>query len=296
MKFVWVLNPDAERELGAVASYAVKTAFKARISERRHLFEKLCQGEPFSFAHDLEYVPQGEQALLWCPTTYGKRCARDAGLGVSPSPTMQVLRRVHDKRFLSQSLDQIALPGRVIIESEGAWRDYLSRATGDTRVKRFFGYAGKGQRVWKKGGGRDDERWLVDSLRQGGFIAEPNWEDAEQYSMHGFVDGRGVLLGEPCLLLTDRSGAPTEVRRLGIHEARRAPDNLHEIATLTAEKLREVGYFGPFGLDILCGPAGPRLIDLNPRFTLGWSQGLGPRRSEALSRALTPVPSGPDWC
>ncbi len=296
MKFVWVLNPDAERELGAVASYAVKNAFKERISERRHLFEKLCQKEPFFFAHDLDQAHQGERALLWCPTNYGKSCARDAGLTVSASPTMHVLRRVHDKRFLSQSLEQLALPGRTVIESEDAWRDYLSRATEETRVKRFFGYAGKGQRVWKKEGGRDDERWLVDSLRQGGFIAEPDWSGAEQYSMHGFVDGRGILLGEPCRLLTDRCGAPIEVRQLGTYEKQHAPDSLREIASLTAEKLLEAGYFGPFGLDILCGPAGPSLIDLNPRFTLGWSQGFGPRRSEALERALTPVPSGPDWC
>lgn len=296
MKFVWVLNPDAERELAAVASYAVKAAFKSRISERRPLFAKLCQEEPFFFSHELEPAEVGVRALLWCPTSHGRRSALDAGLLVSASPTMQVLRMVHDKRFLSQALEEVALSGRAVIGSEEEWRYYLAHAKGDTRVKRFFGYAGKGQRVWKQSGARDDERWLADSLRQGGFVAEPNWSEARQISMHGFVDRRGIILGDPCALETDKFGAPISVRRLALPEVGADGGNFHEIAARTAEKLLEFGYFGPFGLDILCGPDGPRLIDLNPRFTLGWSQGLGLKRSTALERALTPVPSGPDWC
>lgn len=285
---IWLLNPDAERELAARASYAVRAAFIQRIAERRELFAQLSQGEPMFFVHENLREMAGRTALLWCPTGSVMKAAHEAGLVVPACPEVEVLRLTHNKSFLSTHLSELALPGRRVIRSQAEWDELRMRSEGDLRVKRFFGYAGKGQRVWKKVGGRDDLRWLQDSLRQGGFVAEPDWPDAPQRSMHGYVDRRGVIVGRSCLLETDRAGAPVCVR------AAEMPDDsdaaLRGLTERVGAVLSSVGYFGPFGIDCLLGVQGPRVIDLNPRFTLGWSQGMAEQRNEAISRVIAPVP------
>lgn len=286
-EYVWILNPDAERELAAQASYAVRAAFIQRIAERRDLFLELSQGEPMFFAHESLGAVAGTIALLWCPTPSACQAAREAGLLVPTGPSLEVLRLTHNKSFLSTHLSRDALAGRQVIRSVQEWEQMLERSVSDLRVKRFFGYAGKGQRVWKKVGGREDLRWLEDSLRQGGFIAEPDHPEAPQRSIHGYVDGRGVLVGRSCLLETDRAGAPVCVRAASQPEA--GDESLRALGERVGETLFSVGYWGPFGIDCLLTEEGPRLIDLNPRYTLGWSQGMANLRKEAISRAFAPV-------
>jgi hypothetical protein len=303
--YVWVLNPDCERELAAKHSYAVRADFKSRISERRALFEGLVRGEPSFFTHELadsegtgaradQGAQRGTAALLWCPTPHALSVLSTTGLFVPAHPPVEVLRRVHDKRFVSTDCAHLALPGRRIIESLDEWTAFREQMTHPTRTKRCFGYAGKGQRVWTPGG-KDDPTWLADSLRQGAFIAEPNMDAPDELSLHGFVDGRGVLLGDLCALSTDRAGAPVAVSPLKSDELLsryHRDDAVRTLAQKAAQQLSAAGYFGPFGLDILWVNEKPHLIDLNPRFTLGWSIGMGERRRAAIERALDPVPAG----
>ena len=59
-------------------------------------------------------------------------------------------------------------------------------------------------------------------------------------------------------------------------------------ARTAAESLRSIGYFGPFGIDAFVfrserGEHLNPLSDLNARFTLGWSTGMGEKREEALT-------------
>lgn len=300
--YVWVLNPDCERELAAKHSYAVRAAFKSRISERRSLFEGLVRGEPTFFTHELAGSPgawaRGEPnasrsagALLWCPTPHAVSLLSATGLWVPAHPNIDVLRRVHDKRFLSTDCATLTLPGRCIIKSLEQWNAFREQMTHPTRTKRCFGYAGKGQRVWTPGG-NDDPTWLADSLRQGSFIAEPHVDAPDQLSLHGFVDGRGILLGDLCSLSTDRVGAPVAVSPIEEDRLLSRYDGGETVRSLgqqVARQLWATGYWGPFGLDVLWVDGKPRLIDLNPRFTLGWSIGMGTRRETAIERALAPV-------
>jgi hypothetical protein len=301
-EYVWVLNPDCERELSAQHSYAVRAAFKSRISERRQLFEGLVRGEPSFFTHDLASSPRtwtrdapdesrSTFALLWCPTPHAVSLLSETGLLVPAHPAVDVLRRVHDKRFLSTDCAALTLPGRCIIENLEQWNDFRERMTVRTRTKRCFGYAGKGQRVWTPGG-NDDPTWRADSLRQGGFVAEPNVDAAQELSLHGFVDGRGCVLGNICSLSTDRVGAPLAVSPLDkdvLVERYGGGEPLRHLAEQVADRLLAAGYWGPFGLDVLWVDGQPRLIDLNPRFTLGWSIGMGDLREAVIERALAPV-------
>lgn len=284
--YVWVLNPDAERELGATHSYAVRAAFMQRMAERRPLFERLVQGEPTVFSHELKPSAAPLRALFWCPTPRVLEAAVTCGLSFSAQPGVAVLRQVHDKRYITGVLSDFTLPGRVNIASDLEWRHLRASTRGPLRLKRPFGYAGKGQRIWPEIGG-EDHTWMADSLRSGGFAAEPHIENAPEYSMHGFVDARGTLLGSACVLTTDRHSAPVSIQRAAPRDDS-FYDAIGEVAHAAARVLSSAGYFGPFGIDVLVLHGRPHLIDLNPRFTLGWSIGMGDLRAEAITRALEP--------
>lgn len=286
--YLWVLNPDAERELAATHSYAVRAAFVARVAERRALFDALVQGEPTEYAYQKIEPKQAARALFWCPTPRVVRAATEAGLRCGAAPSLEVLRTVHDKRFLTPRLADVTLSGRCNVSSEDEWRRLRASMPGDLRLKRPFGYAGKAQRVWPRVGG-EDALWLFDSLRSGGFSAEPQIEGAVELSQHGLVDARGLLLGAPCRLHTTKSGAPTGIQRTA-SAAEPIAKGLYHICERVAEELRRAGYFGPFGIDALIVDDTPRLIDVNPRFTLGWSVGMGALRAQAIERALELVP------
>src|SRR5690606_41859213 len=109
---------------------------------------------------------------------------------------------------------------------------------------------------------------------------------ALELSQHGYLDARGLLLGQPCWLKTDKSSAPVSIEpALYVDPAIR--EQLKSIAEKAAQTLGAAGYFGPFGIDVLVVEGQAHLIDLNPRFTLGWSIGMGALRAEAIERALT---------
>jgi hypothetical protein len=283
--YLWVLNPDAERELSATHSYAVRAAFIQRIAERRALFDGLVQGEPTEYSHELSAKYAASMALFWCPTPTVVQTALKCGLRVSAHPTLEVLRSVHDKRFPTSVLGDVILPGRCNVSSEEEWRHLRASTRGSLRLKRPFGYAGKGQRIWPELGG-EDRRWLADSLRRGGFVAEPQITGAVELSLHGLVDAHGLLLGEPCSLWTDAASAPVSIERSSSLQAE-IHERLKQVAERAAEELQGAGYFGPFGIDALVVDEVPHLIDLNPRFTLGWSIGMGKLRSEAIARVFT---------
>lgn len=282
--YLWVLNPDAERELSSQHSYTVRAAAVQRVEERRALFDGLVQGEAMEFSHALSIREQATRALFWCPTPRVLAAASQCGLLVGPAPTVTALRAVHDKRFISTALAELTLPGRCIVSSEEQWKTLRANTKGPLRLKRPFGYAGKGQRIWPEQGG-EDRPWLADSLRLGGFVAEPHISGALELSQHGYINARGLLLGQPCWLKTDKSSAPVSIEP-ALHVDPSIHEQLKSIAQTAADALFAAGYFGPFGIDALIVKGQAYLIDLNPRFTLGWSIGMGALRAEAIERAL----------
>lgn len=282
--YLWVLNPDAERELSSTHSYAVRAASMQRVEERRALFDGLVQGDAMEFSHALSIREQPTRALFWCPTPRVLAAASQCGLLVGPAPTISVLRAVHDKRFISTALAELTLLSRHIVSTEEQWKTLRATTKGPLRLKRPFGYAGKGQRIWPEQGG-EDRPWLADSLRLGGFVAEPHVTGALELSQHGYFDARGLLLGQPCWLKTDKSSAPVSIEP-ALHVDRAIREQLKSIAEKAAHALGAAGYFGPFGIDALIVEGQAHLIDLNPRFTLGWSIGMGALRAEAIERAL----------
>ncbi len=310
----WLLNLDAERELAAQGSFQTPKKLAEQIArEAVRVREALCPGEPLL---DDAAMKPGEVAVAWCPTPSALARIARAGLRAPRAPCLDVLRRVNHRKFaleLAQSealLDLLgALPAQGpasrAFESERAYFDgeaTLSHALESLerrpavgtgfRLKRSYGFAGKGQ--WRLGSPlrADDHRWLTDALRLGGCVAEPEIELITEISQHGYVDERELILGDPCRLECDRYGAPTSIERADISTLDQGVlEALRAALVAVAEALRAAGYYGPFGLDSRLFDSqqglGVTLVgDLNARFTMGWSVGLGEARETALARLV----------
>lgn len=315
MSRTWWLNLDAERELAEPSARATPSRLLEQMAEHARRFApSLCLDDPY-------VLPEGRRdppglagpLLIWCPTPGALHAAGAAGYRAPKAPTLAVLQRVNDRRFAwelgrSDVVRDVVdrLQGRYPSSREFEARrwpcltaaDALARcatahgAVGPVRLKRRFGFAGKGQR--RVGGWPDSspdpetERWLQGAAGRGGFLLEPEVEIDVEVSTHGLVTEEQLLLGEPCLQRCDSFGAPLSIERA---EPGSLPELLDEgvraAARAVGSALRDGGYFGPFGIDSRTfrwrGEPGVHLIgDLNARFTMGWSTGMGPLRESAL--------------
>lgn len=284
--WLWLLNPDAEVELARAArglAYAPSLSLRRAMSSRAALFSDLVRGDDWMFAHDLKKSAlknRRARILPWCPTPQVRQILRDAGAVVPRA--CSAIPIVHDKTFL-QTSGLHPLPGRRVIHTHAEWQGRRAFADeawkslgirgGSFRVKRPFGFATRGQRVMGPETSPDDERWIVDSLKRGPLVVEPELERPTMASIHGVVTPRGEpLLGSPVCHTSDQ-----EVIVRAVHGAIEAEGRL------AATALSTNGYFGPFGLDVVISPTNEvHALDLNPRFTLNFSRGMGERRERAL--------------
>jgi hypothetical protein len=209
---------------------------------------------------------------------------------------MDLLARCNDKLTVSQfdaciqeraQVCSVADLQRLIIDR--GWRSCDPRgqsvgagARASVRLKRRFGQAGRGQRRVNEFLSADDLRFVQDSAKFGGLIAEPELTIAKNWSMHGVITPTTLLLGDPCSFTTDRFSAPNSPVQQDETYSRPA-SHLRDATSDVAATLQKWGYFGPFGLDFVVTVEGRwALVDINARFTLGFSAGLGQKRSNAL--------------
>jgi hypothetical protein len=325
MKRVWLLNLDAERELAATGGYETPKRLREQIAreaiklraalcpDEEILFPGVNEGEALGSARAKEQPLSSEAvALAWCPTPNALRAARSAHLRVPLAPSIDVLRRVNHRRFalevaaspaLARAYDGLPAQLRAtkLFEAdrrfvtasspEGqnlSWLETPPAFGHGYRLKRSYGFAGKGQHRVTGSLRADDRKWIREALGAGGFLVEPEVTLTGELSLHGLVDEAGFLLGEPCELACDQFGAPVFVRRATMLDPAVA-QGVVAAASALAGALGEAGYFGPFGLDARLfeaaqGPGVTLIGDVNARFTMGWSTGLGERREAALER------------
>jgi hypothetical protein len=283
----WVLNPGAERELlGTGATPNRRTL--AQMKERGSLFDHLCAGEARLWLEDLRAEgatgKRRGRALLWCPTPSALRICHAAGLRPQPAPPLDVLRLVLSKAFLASALPEWTAPHHRTIRTLDAYRSLRAAVSVPLRAKRLDGYAGKGQRTLYSDPRPGDELWVQQLLGSGGLVVEAELTPTGEFSVHGVISADGTLIGEPCLVHTDDARAPLRVPTpcptLPFAEEIRARGQD------AADALARGGYFGPFGLDLILTDRGLFATDLNARFTLGFSAGLGSLRSRALELVL----------
>ncbi len=313
MKRLWVLNLDAERELAFPGGYTRSRAMAAQIRERGHQTRDLVRGDPV-LALDATHAPAGASSetavLAWSPTPSVLALVRQVGLPVPVAPPLDVLKRANHRRFQHEVARRVAggaefFAHSAFVEPEldlDAQVHAMTRRLSNPpplgrgwHLERAYGFAGKGARRLSGAPTPDDARWLRDSLARGGILVEPWVCIVRELSLHGFVGVTGVVIGEPCALECDEFGAPTSISVLspqaGSFTTEHAVPRLREAAQAAAESLRAAGYAGPFGIDAFVfgderGEHVNPLSDLNARFTLGWSTGMGERREAALELAV----------
>jgi hypothetical protein len=281
---VWLLNLDAERELASPGSYQTPLRIAATLEPwaERAARTLLAPGDVRLEQWAALSHPAASQGECWSPTpTALARLAR-AGLQLPASPAVAVLRRVCHRQFYA-SLGGGAPGARFLTDADDLERVLRERAGAPWLFKRPYGFAGRGQRRLGPTLSADDQRWLTDSLRLGGALAEPWLEIERELTLHGYLSAAGgVRLGRPCTQRTDvyRAWLSTELLAEGelSDETRRA---LFASAERVAEALHGAGYFGPFGVDAYtwrCPSGKTRLNplgELNARYTMGYGVGMG---------------------
>lgn len=279
---VWWLNLDADLELARPNQYATTRVIAEQLAQQRERLEWLVCGERVVDARALRGQYHGALAWSWCPTPSALAALEKLGLESAPAPPLEVLQRVNDRRFQMRFASAPELE-RSFVEP-GDPLDWLASPVGAWRLKRAHGFAGKGQRVVRHPLSEDDQRWVRDSARSG-FLRERQLELREEWALHGWVDARGLLLGQPCRQWCDVWGRVVRLERAAL--PREQARDLAASAEQVARALTEAGYFGPFGIDAFSadtahGPCFNALGEINARFSLGWSIGMGELREKAL--------------
>jgi hypothetical protein len=278
---VWVLNLDAEIELGARGRYQPTDATRAQVVEARSRARAVMG--PGEVAIEEVSRADGRPGKAWCMTDSARAALIRKGSEPVPSPPVSVLRTVNDRAFCA-GLGQV-LEGAVFVTDEDAFLGRLHVSNQPLLAKRAFGVAGRGQRRFLAGRvSGSDLAWIRASLRMGGVQLEPLLPLRLELSTHGEVapDGR-VRLGRPCVQECTPSGVWQRTRPLATGELSGPQEQaMVTEAARVGEALHAAGYFGPYGVDgYLYGePArlSPR-SEINARYTMGWAVSFPPAAS-----------------
>lgn len=298
----WVLNLDAESELGAALRYAPTAHLRAIVGrERARLVDSLLRpGDVLVTEEQLARVPQlaaGLAGMAWSPTPTALALLRRAGARLQAAPSLEVLRAVN-ARPLAAAV-RAPLVGASFAKHVAASLDetlaLLARPTPlGWLVRRTFGAAGRGRRRIAAGRPRADEcAWIEASLRMGPLVVEPWVEVLLEHTRSGWVARDGaVTISRPCIQKVAEHGAWLGTERAERGALSRQDDDALAAAFESAGRaLAARGYFGPFGIDAYHHRAldGSRRAVLNPlseinaRFTMDWATAMSDARAPQLA-------------
>lgn len=290
---LWLFNLDAELELARGGGpyqtpLRVARALEPMLARARALMapgdeslDPLAPPTRAATPASVALTPTGERRLgcAWCPTPSALTRLARAGAQLPPAPGLEVLRRVNHRRFALELGG--GAPGARFVSGEADLARVLAATSGGWLFKRAHSFAGRGQRRILGPPSRDDLRWLADSLRLGGFVAEPWLELVRELAIHGLIDAGGhVTLGRLCVQETNQHRAWLSTRPARPDDLSSADANrLRERAETVAAALIDAGYFGPFGLDAYLHRTATGRIELNPlselnaRYSMGFPVG-----------------------
>lgn len=298
---VWLLNLDAEIEIEGRRPYADPFA---ALTARPELERSLVSDAGFDEGLDdgASLVPRGDDIVrvqsaggafegahghAWCLTATARRTLERVGAVVSKRPSPEVLARVSSRAF-SASLGTAFEQGRFFIGLESWAEIERALARGERWLaRRAFGFAGRGRRVV---GGRvvseAELAFMRRALSEGGLLLEPYVQRVADYSLHGFVRGAEIVLGEPTRTEVDGGGVWRGSRRTDRSDLREVErEALYAEATRAAVALDGAGYEGPFGVDAFRYALDSRerfcaRCEINARYSMGWAIGMGHRRPD----------------
>ncbi|HEY4014939.1 MAG TPA: hypothetical protein VGM06_16465 [Polyangiaceae bacterium] len=289
----WVLNLDADLELGAGHAYAPRRAVKVamRAHAQRLAISLLGPGDVLVDESSPSLVARGFRGRAFCPTPRALDALRRAGAEPEPHPSFDVLRCVNSRAFAA-SLGP-TMPGAAFVTDLDVARSILERrpTVGSAwRVKYAFGMTGRNQRVVRSPPlGESDLSFVRTGLIRGGIQLEPDVAIADEYAIHGLVaqDGSfriGALVRQRC----NSHGAWVSTERIESsgEQLEDVPARMEAEAHLVGHALSGAGYFGPFGVDAYCYRDHHGMLRLQPRseinarytmgFAVGWSEQAAP--------------------
>lgn len=294
-RFAWVLNLAADDELASLPQGSAsghtqrrvpKAAVRARMAERvAELALLVAGGVLIGVGRDAE--AKGLRGRAFCPTPTALEQLSVAGAVVPAAPSPHVLARANHRLFcaeLGQTLD-----AALWIEDEASLRAaFESRVVpsgGEWVLKHPHGYVGRLRHKTRELDLRTKSFAFRCFSEARGLQLEP-WVDRRgDYAIHGYVASGGhVTLGSPTLQVCDANGVWQKTARahdLSPEEARVLLDEGQRVA----ESLREIGYFGPFGVDAFRYSDATRTrfnrrCEVNARYTMGWAIGMGGSRPD----------------
>jgi hypothetical protein len=260
---VWLLNLDAEIELGHSGSYQPNLRTLRTLQELEGRAREVLHDGAIGLGHgdraelerrSAELGEAGTSGLLgyaWSPTRAAQTQLEKWGIRVAPAPSHEVLVRVNHRRF-AFGLGTVHDASR-LLDSESDLEHWLSKRNPSDvwLAKRSFGFAGRGQRRLTGRLSSDDARWLTDSVRLHDLVMEPFVEILVELSKPGFLDKDGTCtLGVTCRQTVDerRAWKTTEPLAEGEFDAE-YEQALSSRVEGVADALHRAGYFGPFGVD-----------------------------------------------
>jgi hypothetical protein len=275
MAAVWVLNLDADLELGARGPYTpTRSVTRAMRAQRDRLAAALLEvGEDIVDETTPANAARGRPGLAFCPTPRALALLARAGAVPEPHPSVEVLRTVNGRAF-SASLGA-GLPGSAFVTDRATAEAKLRAGTGPWRAKRAFGMAGRGHRVIEPGAlTAGDLDFVRGGLARGGLQIEPHVRIHEEFAIHGMIAPTGhVDLGRVVRQRCDPRGAWLATEPLD--EPFVFARELEAEARSVACKLHEAGYFGPFGVDAFTHDGGFHArSEINARFSMGFPVGM----------------------
>ena len=290
---LWLFNLDAELELARESG-----RYQTRLPVARALAPMLERAQALMAPGDTSLDPlapprrapagvmaavtaSGERRLgcAWCPTPSALERLSRAGAELEPCPSVELLRRVNHRRFAIELGG--GAPGARFVSDESALAAALAEPWETWLFKRAHSFAGRGQRRIIGTPSKDDRRWLADSLRLGGFVAEPWLELVLEVGLHGLIEPSGCFaLGRPCVQETNeyRAWVSTRLAHAGELSSEQV-SRLEQRAKQVATALIAAGYFGPFGIDAYLFRTRSGAIELNPlselnaRYSMGFATG-----------------------
>ncbi|MBK8177492.1 MAG: hypothetical protein IPK67_01010 [Planctomycetes bacterium] len=303
----WVLNLDAEHELGARGAYA-PTRHLADLSARegRRLLGELVL--PGDVVVTEELLAQGGAeasrarelpGYAWSPTPRALTLLRRAGARPVQGPELSVLRAVNARDFAARVREPHAggsFEKHVALDLDTALSLLARPARGGWLARRTFGAAGRGRRRLAAGRPSESElAWLAASLRIGPLVIEPWVTVTVEYTRSAWVGPRGeVSISPPCFQATTAHGAWTRTELAERGGVGREDDRrLEEMVEAAGRALFTAGYFGPFGIDAyrhrrpdgagegVASVLNP-MSEINARFTMDWATAMAGRVPPSL--------------
>ncbi len=285
MNRAWLLNLDAEDEVDASRRQSDPLAVVAR---RPELVEQLGRLVPVGDAVIDRERPASLarlRVLAWCPTPSACALVAKRG-GRLDGPGLEVLRRTLS-RALSASLGLFLEASIFLDDHESAVTKILGASpTGAWLARRAYGFAGRGRRVIGSAPNDLDRAFVVRAAHEGGVLVEPLVERTADFGLHGYVDERGLTIGEPTTTRVDTAGVWRSTARatsdeLSIGEQTAMRGELER----AARALLAAGHRGPFGIDAYRYRLGRELrfnprCEVNARYSMGWAVGMGSRRPD----------------